>query len=246
MDSEQMGHVPRRTTRVKPESLSHERNMFEEMMILRRWYSLIRMGLIAGFVFQALVLSAAAGEFTYQNPVENGPRWIRDPFVIRVGDGYFMTGTYKEPGEDGPPAWPGFKLWSSDDLLHWKDEGFLIRNEDIKWGDVRLWAPEIRFHRQRRKYYLTYNVQWDKTGRQSTGLAVADEVRGPYTNLTRDEPLAQSNDASLFFDDDGRTYLLQSRITICEVDLDQVKVTGPKKRLRIFKYNGADSLEPPK
>ncbi|HUV66884.1 MAG TPA: nucleoside hydrolase-like domain-containing protein [Sedimentisphaerales bacterium] len=197
------------------------------------------LGLFAGLVLQAMASAAAGEEFTYRNPIERGPRWIRDPFIIRSGQRYFMTGTYKEPGKDGPATWPGFKLWSSDDLLHWRDEGFLLRNEDIPWGNVRLWAPEIRFHPQRRKYYLTYNVQWDKTGRQGSGLAVADEVRGPYTNLTTDEPLAQSNDASLFFDDDGRTYLLQSSITICEVDLDHVKVLGPKKRLLVPSENGA-------
>jgi hypothetical protein len=188
---------------------------------------------------QAMVSAAAAREFTYQNPIKGGPNWIRDPFIIWAGDRYFMTGTYKEPSKDGPAAWPGFKLWSSEDMLYWKDEGLLLRNEDIQWGDVRLWAPEIRFHPQRRKYYLTYNVQWNKTGGQGSGLAVADSVRGPYTNLTPGEPLAQSNDASLFFDDDGHMYLLQSSITICEVDLDQVKVVGEKKRLLVPAEEGA-------
>lgn len=60
-----------------------------------------------------------------------------------------------------------------------------------------------------------------------------------HTYLTPAEPLAQSNDASLFFDDDGRTYLLQSSITICEVDLDQVKVVGEKKRLFVPAEEGA-------
>ena len=194
---------------------------------------------LAALTVHTLPSAAVAGEFTYQNPIAGGPRWIRDPFIIRAGDRYFMTGTYKEPAQDGPAAWPGFKLWASDDLLHWKDEGFVLRNEDIPWGDTRLWAPEIRFHPQRGKYYLTYNVRWNKTGRQGSGLAVADDVRGPYVNLTPDEPLAQSNDASLFFDDDGRTYLLQSSITICEVDLDQVKLIRPKKRLLVPAEEGA-------
>jgi xylan 1,4-beta-xylosidase len=197
------------------------------------------MALVMGLALQVFVLVAGGGEFTYQNPIEGGPSWIRDPFIIRVGDAYFMTGTYKEPGRDGPAAWPGFKLWSSDDLLQWKEEGFLLRNEDIRWGDERFWAPEIRLHPRRRKYYLTYNVQWSGTGRQGSGLAVADDVRGPYRNLTPDAPLAQSNDASLFFDDDGRAYLLQSSITICEVDLDRVKIVGSKKRLLVPAEEGA-------
>jgi hypothetical protein len=206
---------------------------------IRRNHCLAAILLVTGFACQALVLVAAAGEFTYQNPIEGGPRWIRDPFIIRVGERYFMTGTYKEPGKDGPAAWPGFKLWSSDDLLHWKDEGFLLANDDIKWGDMRLWAPEIRFQPRQRKYYLTYNVQWRKTGRQGSGLAVADDVRGPYRNLTPGAPLVESNDASLFFNDDGRTYLLQSSITICEVDLDQAKVVRPKRRLLVPEKEGA-------
>lgn len=198
-----------------------------------------RLVLLTGLAVRAIAFAAGEREFTYQNPIEGGPRWIRDPFIIRVGDGYLMTGTHKEPGKEGPAAWPGFKLWSSDDLLHWRDEGFLLKNEDIPWGGTRLWAPEIRFHPQRRAYYLTYNVRWSRTGRQGSGLAVADDVRGPYRNLTPEAPLAESNDASLFFDDDGRTYLLQSSITICEVDLDRVKVVGAKKRVLAPEPEGA-------
>ena len=91
--------------------------MCEGMAMTKKWYFLRRMMLITGFACQALVLVASAGEFTYQNPIEGGPRWIRDPFIIRASERYFMTGTYKEPGKNGLAAWPGFKLWSSDDLL---------------------------------------------------------------------------------------------------------------------------------
>jgi beta-xylosidase len=56
-------------------------------------------------------------------------------------------------------------------------------------------------------------------------------VGGPYEVLTKDEPLIEVNDASLFMDTDGRTYLLQTGITICEVDPDSARVLHDKVKV---------------
>ena len=66
-------------------------------------------------------VSLHAGDFTWKNPCTGGPDWIRDAFVIRVGDTYYMTGTSRDAsGETEEAMWPGFCLWSSSDLQNWK------------------------------------------------------------------------------------------------------------------------------
>ncbi len=167
--------------------------------------------------------------FTWHNPVQTGPEWIRDPTILEVEGTYYMTGTYMAKGvsETDARAWPGIKLWSSSDLKTWREvPGFLVRNEQFTWADTLLWAPEIFAYKG--KFYLTFSAQ-DTSGacnKQSLAVAVADDITGPYEVLTRDEPLLCGNDASLFADDDGRVYALQTGITVTEVSLEPLEVVG--------------------
>ena len=167
--------------------------------------------------------------FTWHNPVRQGPKWIRDPTILEVEGTYYMTGTYMTKGisETDARAWPGIKLWSSSDLKRWREvPGFLVRNAQFTWADTLLWAPEIFAHED--KFYLTFSAQ-DTSGacnKQSLAVAVADAITGPYEMLTLDEPLLCGNDTSLFADDDGRVYALQTGITVTEVSLEPLEVVG--------------------
>ena len=163
--------------------------------------------------------------FRYKNPIAVEP--IRDPQIIKVGDEWFMTGTaspfFPQLGQA-----PGIKLWSSRDLLDWKDEGLVIENKPGPWYQERFWAPEL-FVKDGR-FYLTFNCpdKDDKKQEQQVALAVADDVRGPYTVLTADRPLVRGNDADLFEDDDGKTYLFLSGLAGYEIDLKTARLVGEK------------------
>ncbi|MFZ5830985.1 MAG: glycoside hydrolase family 43 protein [Planctomycetota bacterium] len=173
--------------------------------------------------------------FTWCNPAASGPDWIRDCYILRVGDRYYMTGTRRVAGAaDEPSKWPGFYFWSSADLQHWKEEGLLIRNADVKWADRSFWAPEIRWHPRKKKFYLCFNARQLRGGEQlrlGAGLAVAEKVTGPYKLLTPDEPITDNNDASLFFDDDGKDYLAQTGFNLAQIDLDTAKLVSSKRKV---------------
>lgn len=160
--------------------------------------------------------------FSYQNPIAGSPP-IRDPQITLVGDTYYMTGTGL-PFDDTAPQ-PGIRLWSSRDLLNWKEEGVILPRTETSWYQRRFWAPEIMPING--KYWLTYNCG-EKTGeRQFVGLAVARKITGPYQNLTPDKPLVEGNDAHLWKDEsDGRIYLFRSNIDAMEVDLEGAKIIG--------------------
>ena len=111
--------------------------------------------------------------FVYKNPVySEAINSIRDCQIIADEGRYYLIGTC-------PPYWegpnPGIKLYSSDDLLNWRFEYFLLKREDLgedQWYRDRFWAPEI--HKTHGRYYLTFNSRNDKTRfPQSSGLALA-------------------------------------------------------------------------
>jgi len=120
-------------------------------------------------------------------------------------------------------------------LLIWKQHSWLIDAsklaDDCPYNG-RFWAPEIHFIKG--KYYLTINsgkvTDEDPKGMKthSIWLFVSDEVTGPYMLLNG--PLTQqyNNDATLFEDEDGRTYLYCSGNGLfqCEIDLTSGKLVG--------------------
>lgn len=181
-------------------------------------------------------------QFTYKNPIcTEVIDTIRDPFIILVGDTYYLTGTT-------PPYWdgtsPGVRLWKSSDLLHWSEVGFILHRsvaEENDWFRDYWWAPEI--HMKDNKFYLTVNCRNEDIGiGQNPLIAVSDNIEGGYEILNRDEPFFtkakqqsgvcigdHGNDASLFTDDDGRTYISTcclEGIHLCEIDLDNAKLKG--------------------
>jgi beta-xylosidase len=163
--------------------------------------------------------------FDYENPIRTEP--VRDPHIIKVGKTWYMTGTaypFFEGTSQGPI--PGVKLWSSTNLTQWKFVSLLVAPSKDHWYKKRFWAPELFPYQG--KWYLTFACpEGDKPeSPQSVGLAVADQITGPYRVLTEDKPLAEGNDATLFQDDDGKIYLFRSGISAIQVDLLHAKTVG--------------------
>jgi xylan 1,4-beta-xylosidase len=176
---------------------------------------------VVAFIGCARSLSAQS-EFRYQNPIQTEA--VRDPQITKVGNEWYMVAT-SAPFFDGDGPNRGVKLWRSSDLNHWSFVTLAVSPSPGRWFQARFWAPELFPYKG--KWYLTFNCPYpDGKGRQSVGLAVADKVSGPYRVLTRDKPLYEGNDATLFQDDDGKVYLFVSGVTGVQVDLDHARTVG--------------------
>ncbi|HSC52952.1 MAG TPA: family 43 glycosylhydrolase [Phnomibacter sp.] len=158
---------------------------------------------------------------------------MRDHFIIKVGNKWFATGTSE-------PVWtglnPGVRLLVSDDLLHWKQHSWLIDAKKLPADcpyNGRFWAPEIHFIKN--KYYLTVNsgkvTEADPKGMatHSVWLFISDSVTGPYKLLNGPLTPQYNNDATLFEDEDGQTYLYCSGggLFQAKIDLATGKLTTP-------------------
>jgi beta-xylosidase len=141
-----------------------------------------------------LAPAAQGGVATYANPLDV---IVADPFVLRHGDTYYLYGT---------SARDGFHVWSSKNLVDWKDHGYCFQRSDNDYGRRKFWAPEV--FEQDGKFYLHYSV----VGRGSSHrivLAVADSPLGPFREkkapwFASDKAIIDSN---VFKDDNGQLYL---------------------------------------
>lgn len=111
------------------------------------------------------------------NPVLEG--YFADPSILfaqKAGKYYLY------PTSDGFNGWSGtyFKVFSSENLKDWADEGVMLDlKTDVSWADRNAWAPTIiekKVKRNKYKYYYYF------TAAQKIGVAVADSPTGPFVD----------------------------------------------------------------
>lgn len=173
------------------------------------------------------------GTFSYTNPITRDTSIsMRDHCIIKVGEKWYCTGTSN-------PVWtghnPGVRLLVSDDLIHWQQHSWLIDASKLPADcpyNGRFWAPEI--HYIKNKYWLTVNsgkvTDEDPKGMKthSIWLFSSDQVTGPYKLVNGPLTPQYNNDATLFEDEDGQTYLYCSGNGLfhAKIDLSTGKLIG--------------------
>lgn len=167
------------------------------------------LSIAAAAVVCACAPSSQRGGIVLQNPVAVS---FGDPFILEASDGrFYMYGTSE--GVDG------FRVYSSDNLADWADEGVAyVGATPESWTVDCFWAPEV--YERDGKYYMWFSANWkhNPTGEGENfriGVAVSDSPTGPFVEKS-DGPLFDPGypiiDANLCFDDEtGKVYLYYSR-----------------------------------
>jgi len=150
---------------------------------------------------------------------------VPDMSMMRVGDTYFMSSTTMHMS-------PGVPIMQSKDLVNWKIVNYAydtLANVDAMNLDngkstygKGSWASSIRFHNG--TYYVS-------TFAQTTGktyiYSTKNIEKGPWKRVTFQPAF---HDHSLFFDDDGKVYMVwgngKLRITELKEDVTGVKPGG--------------------
>lgn len=171
------------------------------------------------------------------NPVLAG--YYADPDIIYSE----KTGKYYiYPTSDGYDGWSGkyFKVFSSDDLVNWKDEGKIITlGEDVKWANRNAWAPCIIEKKINGQYKYFYYF----TAAQKIGVAVADHPTGPFVDsgkaLIDKRPEGarggQEIDPDVFTDPKtGKSYLFWGNGYMAGVELNDDMISIKEETLKVF------------
>jgi beta-xylosidase len=142
---------------------------------------------------------------------------VPDMAMIRVGETYYMSSTTMHMN-------PGVPIMKSKDLVNWSLIGYAydtladidetnLDNGKSTYGKGS-WASSIRYHKG--TYYVS-------TFAQTTGktyiFTTKDIEKGPWKRTSFKPSL---HDHSLFFDDDGRTYMIYGggKLRMVELDAD--------------------------
>ncbi len=184
------------------------------------------------------------GDFVYtvtasedHNPVLDG--FYADPDILYSE----KTGKYYlYPTSDGFYKWGGyyFKVFSSENLVDWIDEGQILNlHTDVTWTSRNAWAPCII----EKKIDGEYKYFFYFTAGQKIGVAVADNPTGPFVDsghplidwkpegITR----GQEIDPDVFTDPKtGKSYLYWGNLYMAGVELNEDMLSIKKKTLTIM------------
>jgi len=191
-------------------------------------------------LLMALVLSvgsqaapaAEAAPAAQAAPAHNPLIWadVPDIAVIRVGKTYYMSSTTMHMN-------PGLPIMKSTDLVNWSMASYahetLVDNDAMRLENGKnaygagSWASSLRHHNG-----VFYASTFAYTSGRTHIYTTRDPERGPWKETSFEPAL---HDPSLYFDDDGRVYMIHGggRITLTELkpDLSGVKPGGVNKVL---------------
>lgn len=133
----------------------------------------------------------------YSNPILQG--FYPDPSICKAGDSYYLVNSTFA-------YFPGIPIFKSDDLVNWEQIGNVLdRPEqlDLDGLDVSrgIFAPAIRFNNG--IFYLTCTI----VGGKNNFVVTATNPEGPWSNPIW-IPEVEGIDPSLFFDTDGKCYII--------------------------------------
>lgn len=189
---------------------------------------------IVNLIFAALAFPASAIAVAQaQNPVIFAD--VPDMAMLRVGGNYYMSSTTMHMN-------PGLPIMKSTDLVNWKLINYaydtLADTPELNLADGKntygkgTWASSLRFHKG--TYYVT-------TFSQTTGETYIFKTKDiDKGNWERTSFKPAYHDSSLFFDDDGKVYLIHNAHTLKIVELN-ADLTGVKKDVpeKIFIENAS-------
>ena len=156
-----------------------------------------------------------------QNPL------IMDQFTADPSARVFEGKIYVYPSHD-IPAGPGkgranwfvmedYHVFSSENLVNWKDHGVIVHQERVPWVNptgYAMWAPDCVFKNGKYYFYFPAPRKPAAPGRRGggsrLGVAIADKPYGPFKPEPNAIEGAMGIDPCVLIDKDGRAYLYYS------------------------------------
>ncbi len=138
----------------------------------------------------------------YRNPIL--PGFYPDPSICRRGDDYFLINSSFS-------YFPGIPVFHSKDLVHWRQIGnALDRPSQLKLDGLGVssgvYAPAIEYNERNQTFYIINTIVG---GIGNFIVKTKDPFKGWSEPIKL--PEVKGIDPSIFFDDDGKSYIVCSQ-----------------------------------
>ena len=164
------------------------------------------------YLFAAMLLAAIhSNKATAENPFITSI-YTEDPTARVWSDGRL----YVYPSHDVDPPKGGdlldrYHVYSTADMVNWRDEGEILRQSQVKWGRPEggfMWAPDCAYKNGTYYYYFPHPSGTDWNNTWKVGVATSDKPAsgfkpGDYMKGVGGFALI---DPALFIDTDGQAY----------------------------------------
>ncbi|WP_204903012.1 glycoside hydrolase family 43 protein [Microbulbifer mangrovi] len=179
------------------------------------------------------VFEKPVSSYQYRNPILAG--YYPDPSIVQVGADYYLVNS-------SFAHFPGIPIFHSRDLINWKQLGHVIdRPGQLDFSGLGIsrgvFAPAISHYRDR--FYLVSTCV-DCGG---NFVVTANDPAGPWSDPVW-LPDVGGIDPSLFFDDDGKAYIVNNdapesepryqghrAIWVQAFDPEKLATFGPRKQI---------------
>ena len=127
---------------------------------------------------------------------------LRDPYIVTVGDSYYLMGTLSHDSiSDGY----GVPLYRSKDLKTWSGPTLIV-DRDKGYNDYScFWAPEI--HIVDNEYWLFVTLE-PNGGKRGTYLFKSNKIDGEYSFIARVTPSDMFSLDGTLYEENGEKYVV--------------------------------------
>lgn len=151
----------------------------------------------------------------------------------------------------------GVSCYSSNDLIHWKNEGVVLSaNKTDSLNDLHtskvVERPKVIYNQKTKKFVMWMHIDTKDYQYAQTGVAISDSPTGPFTYIRSVRPNGNmARDMTIFVDDDQKAYQFYSSeenktMHICLLSDDyltntttEIKILADESREApaVFKYH---------
>jgi beta-xylosidase len=207
--------------------------------------------------FYFLIACFLVSQFSFsQNPFITSI-YTADPSAHVWRDGRL----YVYPSHDMDPArgcdlMDRYHVYSTDDMVNWRDEGEILRSNQVAWGRKEggfMWAPDCAYKNGTYYFYFPHpsGTEWNKTWK--IGVATSKKPAGDFTAGGYIEGLSGNAmiDPAVFVDTDGKAYFYYGGGSVCQggqLKDNMIEIDGTMKNMEglvdfheaawVFKRNG--------
>lgn len=171
-------------------------------------------------------------------------KYTADPAAMVVGDTLWLFTGHDDEGNKPTYRMNDWLLFSTDDLTNWTEYPSPLRDSDFAWAPK---GNAFAGHAVEKdgKYYWYVSTNWG-----GIGVAVADEITGPYKDALGKPMLTTKDcfdsthswaciDPAIFKDDDGSYYIIwgNKECYMAKLKDNMVEIDGEIKRVDISDTN---------